>query len=710
MRCSYVCAAAFATFTTKNSTASARHKHCIGYWLSSGGGRSASFGVRAAAACSGLHAHPLRPLSLIGPRSEGEAEVWSAPLNIASMEPAPAKPPPTAASAPASSEPSSNDRIVRLDMYLDYSRTCEERMKHWTLALLLPALCAAAPSPSPQPLLVGAVHDQYGLPVAGASIDAGSLLTMTDSSGTFALNTAQAAGEITISCPYCTPVHEPFQAGEPVVAIVRRYDALTQDAPSDRDLATLPYAHVASLLALRPFTVLNDSEFPVVGANVSLFGNPSTGLIVDDGIPNYDIAAGRSTFSFFPAFSTQHVDVEEPSQAFRYGDEAGGGTFQLGSFGASGFSADAMLGGQRAARIADVGPNLSSSLSVFSAPTESSDRVDAQWNFPVGGDLVSATAIASSSREIPQTVRWINSSFDAVKLSYQRVRDTTVQAEVIVDGSGYDGSLGYNTGVSAGWSDFQADAGVETHGTVHAFADLALRRSTGYWSDPSLPSPVAGTVAQTHVDAGVDSTSKMFSGSAGVGLYAIRYNGGTGQPTALNMDVVLPSATFSYNPDPLWKASISSGESFALPSLLGVYGPPGAPSLPIGQTNVTVEKLDYGDLQRVRTEIVSVDGAMHSSGGSIAWQIAPDFSLRAWTLHMRDGALPGTVNSLWATYDNASGMRVDLVERRDMVDGAPDQHFDASLSAPLSKHLHWFVATERRLFTRYYEAGLRITP
>jgi len=81
-------------------------------------------------------------------------------------------------------------------------------------------------------------------------------------------------------------------------------------------------------------------------------------------------------------------------------------------------------------------------------------------------------------------------------------------------------------------------------------------------------------------------------------------------------------------------------------------------------------------------------------GFSLAWQAAPAISLRAWTLYFNDRTQPyealvrfgrpvqsGTPGSLWLTYENPSGLRLDGIYRADLLDALPNRHVDASLSA-----------------------------
>jgi hypothetical protein len=83
--------------------------------------------------------------------------------------------------------------------------------------------------------------------------------------------------------------------------------------------------------------------------------------------------------------------------------------------------------------------------------------------------------------------------------------------------------------------------------------------------------------------------------------------------------------------------------------------------------------------------LTSLDaGTVHSAGASVAWQIAPEIALRAWTTWFNDTTQPyetvlrfgrsapsGAPGSLWLTYENPSGFRIDTIYRSDFLDACP---------------------------------------
>ena len=194
----------------------------------------------------------------------------------------------------------------------------------------------AAPARAQAPLVVGAVRDQRGVPVAGAVVvgrqgNQTPLRTTTDRLGTFAL-AAPGVTSVLVTCRYCGPAVVAVRAGEPVVVIVDRYEALTSDAPSPSDLENLPYAAVESAGASPIYAARAErrrvSRFPFERSR-SL---PNGSLLVDDGAPNYDVVNGSSPYELVPAQYERTATIGDASNAYLYGDQAAGGTVNAGPF------------------------------------------------------------------------------------------------------------------------------------------------------------------------------------------------------------------------------------------------------------------------------------------------------------------------------------------------------------------------------------------
>ena len=80
-------------------------------------------------------------------------------------------------------------------------------------------------------------------------------------------------------------------------------------------------------MALRPFTLLQQSVDPYPGSRLSDRGlSPSGSLLVDDGAANYDVVNGSSPYELVPAQFEGSAALGDASNAYLYGDQAGGGT------------------------------------------------------------------------------------------------------------------------------------------------------------------------------------------------------------------------------------------------------------------------------------------------------------------------------------------------------------------------------------------------
>lgn len=588
------------------------------------------------------------------------------------------------------------------------------------------ALLAAAPSP----LVVGAVRDQYGAPIAGATVRAGTVTASTDAAGTFALHAA--AARITIACDYCEPLTISVQPDRAVAAIVTRYAALLQMSPSERDAAYVPYAQLPELVSLTPFTVLNNSKNLLPGPRVSDRGLSAQGsLLIDDGIPNYDIAAGESPYYTQPAYDVQSASIDDFAPAFRYGDQAGGGIV-TSSTQPSTASGIVTAGSQAAVNGSASMPDGFLNLAGSRTANDLRARAGASTGFEAGSGDLNATVLAASDDATSSGT--LRNALTAARLSYAQDGDAAVQAALYADRAGYVAQFAAPGETQGRWSDLGLNAGWHSKGTVQPFADAGYSLSSGYYDTSSAYVPdVAGIVTQTRADAGLRFTSDRASVTAGAGAFDVAYNGGaSGARTPLHAQIVLPSFDASYAFSAHWSLDAQAAGTFRLPSLLEAYGyEPEAGALDVDRVSAAQATLTYGDLRRVRlcatyaAQRVSVldSGVVHAAGVCAAWQIAPRLALRAWYLHFNDTTRaeepvlrfgpdpqPASVGSAWLTYELPGGMRVDAIYRRDLIGYVPDPHFDASLSAPLSESVRWFAATERRNGVRYVTAGLRFGP
>ncbi|MGA8575329.1 MAG: carboxypeptidase-like regulatory domain-containing protein [Candidatus Cybelea sp.] len=604
------------------------------------------------------------------------------------------------------------------------------------LWMLILAAFAASPAGAQTPLVVGSVRDQHGAAVAGAGVtgltaEGPGPASTTDAAGTFALH-GSGIVSVRITCRYCLPALVAVKPGEPIVAIVRRYDALASDSPSAADLTNLSYAHVESSVALHPFSLLAQSTTPYPGSTLSDRGLASNGsLLVDNGAPNYDIVDGESPYSFIPAFYEQGAVLRDATNAFAYGDQAGGGVVQLDPFVAGSSAEVATLGSDAIAR-GEIGTDSSSvAFGSFSNNEESRQRGDLFATVPLGAEQSFSVAGGSEQgRDYGSRASDFAGSFSFADAGFSDPRALNLSLSAVMDRGNYVASA-YQWPTSTGWSDTGFDAGIHTSGPVVVFADAAVRSSTGFYNAQSLGLPrVGASLDQMRFDAGLTATGTDYALTAGIGAFWFDYGGGTyGVSQPARTALAVPSLEARLFPNGKWSLDLQGSGSFTLPTFVEQYLYAEAMPAPVqlSRNSLQAAILRYTDGARVRLEIEGASenvsgassGKISSVGFSAVWQVAPAISLRTWTMHVNDsapnygtvlpyGAAP-TVNAVWLTYDTGAAIRADAIYRRDLLNGLPFYHFDGAISGPIGSRLRWYAGAEDRMRRTFVDAGLRFS-
>jgi hypothetical protein len=605
-------------------------------------------------------------------------------------------------------------------------------------AALLFVMLVAAPAAGQVPLVVGSVRDQRGSPVEGALVSgqtAGGrkVAATSDSAGTFVLQ-GEGIAALLITCRYCQPAVVTAEPGEPVVAIVRRYQALAEEFPSPNDLESLPYAHVESAVALRPFTLLAQSSAPYPGSRLSDRGLSSIGsLLIDDGTPAYDITNGESPYTFIPANYEQTAVVRDAGNAFAYGDQAGGGVVALDPFRAGSNAEIATIGSDTIAR-AQVGSAASGiALGSFSNNQESRQRTDLFASLPLPADQsLNVVAGTEQGRVYQFPGSSLAGSFSFSNATFNDPRALNLYISAAADRGDYTMT---EYPISSAWSDSNFAAGIHTTGAVSGFADVAVRSSTGFYDPQALPVSlprVGAMLSQTRADLGFVSGAHDYSVVGGVGVFWVNYAGGTlGVSQPAKATFVLPSITAQLFPSGKFGVKLQESDSFVLPTFVDQYQFTAGQPAPLGfeRNSMLGGAFTYTDGSRLRFSFEHADqsvngiwtGTVTSTGFSAVWQIAPAIALRAWTMHVTDtvplygGGLPyngiaPTVNAVWLTYDTGAALRVDAIYRRDLLDAAPFYHFDGAISGPIGNGLRWYAGAEDRMRRTFVDAGLRFNP
>ncbi|MBV8372660.1 MAG: carboxypeptidase regulatory-like domain-containing protein [Candidatus Eremiobacteraeota bacterium] len=602
---------------------------------------------------------------------------------------------------------------------------------------LLVGVILAGPAGAQEALVVGSVRDQHGAAVEGAEVAAtarnGSALppVVSDASGTFAIRAA-GVGSVTVTCRYCAQRTIAVMPGQPVVAIVRRFDALFADSPSPSDLANLPYAHVESSLALRPFSLLRQTTGVLPGSQLSDRGlAPANALLVDAGVPNYDVVLGTSPYDTIPAAYAQSGDITTAADAFAYGDRASSGIVSVQPFGDD--DADvALTGSDQILRLQDSSDAARLVAATFSNGSESRQRSDLQVNVPLSSaQTVSLNGGTSQDHEYGNAYSTFGDNFTFANAVFDDAQPTTdLHASFIADRGDYVAGEG-GLPLSDVWSDADFTAGVRTRGPLSAFADVSNRLSTGIYDATSYLMPrIGGTLTQNRVDAGIDLAGNAYDVAAGIGFFGVDYTGGSdGTSVPSSGHLATPSLRVALFPNEKWSAVVDASGSFTLPNLWQQYGPTGGyQGLVYDRNSLYSALLSYTDASRIRIAVEAAsqhvngftNGFVTSDGASIAWQIAPTIALRAWTMRVADttaptyanpyypAGFPSNVNAVWLTYDNFAALRVDAIYRQDVLDRAPFEHFDGDVSGPINGRLRWYAGVEDRQRTTYLDAGIRI--
>jgi hypothetical protein len=604
---------------------------------------------------------------------------------------------------------------------------------------LLPCGFLAGPASAQVALVVGSVRDQHGAAIQGARVTGllpggAPVVALTDAGGTFALR-GDGVRTVEIACRYCRTSDFAVRDGEPVVAIVRRYDALESDSPSTGDLANLPYAHVESAMALRPFTLLAQTTRAYPGSRISDRGLQSSGsLLVDAGVPNYDIVAGASPYTTIPAGYEQAGEIAGAGNAFLYGDQAGGGTVFLHPFSTGSDSQIALIGGDAIVR-AQVGSDTSAiALGSYSNPAESRQRADGFVAVPVAGDGVSLQLGGGTEqgREYSSSYSSLADTFTFADTAFADRRLANLEVNASIDRGAYVATYGA-TAANTVWSDASFDAGVHSNGPVQLFADAGTRYSTGWYGVPSSPYPPLGaTLRQSRADAGFTGGTSWVSVTGGVGMFWIDYAGGTyGSAQPYGAAFATPSLQAKLFPQSRWSVDIEGSGAFTLPTFLAQYRYSDYDTtVDFSRNSLFAGALTYTDDSRLNVSFEAATqsvrgssfGTVTSEGLSATWQVAPLVSLRAWGMHVTDTAqtyeavtppyygVGPTTGALWATYDNNGAVRLDAVYRRDLLNNAPYYHVDGDVSGPVTSALRWYAGVEDRQRVRYLDVGLRFTP
>ena len=593
-------------------------------------------------------------------------------------------------------------------------------MKRPLLLCLALFVLGAAPSP----LVVGSVRDQDGAPIAGANVNlAGSAAAVqTAADGTFALTGTGNAVEI--RCAYCRPTEAAIAADGTVTAIVLRYDAVRLEGPSRADLANLPYTHAESNVSLTPWIVLEQNGNPAIGSSlhdrsVYTYG----GLLVLDGIPDYNSADGITTYTTIPYNATTDVDVERVPQAYEYGDLANFGTFSVTTTGGTSYAA---AGSSAIGGLAVNGTN-SASVGVSSDGSGARSRGTLLLAMPISDATLGVTLASGSGDNSSQQT--LQSSFSAFRLGYERTSGADLYASITGDLGTDNYTLaeyfpGYTVPPSFyandRWSDFDGRIGIRSRAIVAPFAEVDVHTSTGWYEAPGIDEytddlvdqSTAGTIDQSRVYAGINATLPWLRANVAYGIDAVHFVDMTAYQENTDQTGHDASATLELRPTAAWDLAGSANAGYVLQNVLGYAAPGSTQTPPLMLVSSDELNLTYMDLRRVRVGLTTFGTQSQyyretSDGAFVAWQIAPTVSLRTWWLEAHPQSAPQqSVGSAWLTATTGA-LRFDVIWRRDLYNFAGNAHLDGSVSGPFGVHARWFAQTEQFAHVRMTNVGIR---
>jgi hypothetical protein len=587
---------------------------------------------------------------------------------------------------------------------------------------------AFAQAPVPSVLVVGSVRDQGGRPIA-AQVEAedvaghpvGSDRTRSDGTFSIAVN-GGAPAFVVVRCPFCAPARAPVSGEAPVIVIVRHYDRVAGDGLSARDVAALPYSEPGDVLALAPYVVPSSIGGTTV-TDVSYLGlERGRSLILDDGVPAYDLASGASALADFPSRDADDVDSFGPERAFTYGSYAGGGTNALAPQHSTTIGVNTGLEPSFLLR-AGAGPAFAGVAESQNADAVIRRRGDLGFDGDfAGGDLqanfADSAIVNDGASAAPDRNTALASISYATSSRHYRTFFSAGGASLqssFVQGGGVLGTRA---------SDLFASLRVEHPARVTvAYGALSERLTASY--DAFFAGHVADDLA--YVEASAGGARSSIDGGVSVSQIGTTRNLGLGDQQS-DAQAALVSISGRTALGRWFSLRAAASTSLRVPTLGEASAEPSPANVLDLERGATSEfGLEYADFRRLRVGGVLAhedltgfgDRDTVSLGFSAAWQIAPLLSLRVWTLHndvtqygtptIYSLMGPGPVGRcvLWTTYENSFGLRVDGIAHRDVYAGHAITNVDGDVLVPLVAKVQLSAGTYREGGLRRTSVGLR---
>ena len=543
--------------------------------------------------------------------------------------------------------------------------------------LLVPAIARA------DELVVGALRDQDGAIVAGASVTAldaqGTVLARDHSGadGTFALTSATRPAAVVIVARYADPLRIAVPAdGSPITAIVRRHRAADL-VPSAADVAALPAGTLGAVAEVAPYRIA------VPGAISDRWNDFGRGVTTVEGLPFYRLGDGGDITGLLPAHAFGAIGVTDPLQALWYGDRAGGGIVDARLFD----RADA--------------DRLTDRDAAFSAGNDPAGLVATSWDAdgmrrlvaahgsgalgPVAvdrrragrrraGDALRGRRFGAADRDATDRPRRALRPDDLERRTRCAASSTTAASPMRSSTRPVADRTRSRCG--SRWRDERSELGdVDSE---HRDGALVLGTTRGN---------AVRVTAAVAVDYGADASPRR-SGSEDESYEA----------PATNAFAVLPSLNANAALSDAWTLHAGFGDSTL-----------GTPGYALARSALGEVGLAYDDHHRLRAEVLAYAqgeaapaGLNRGFGLSLGWEIAPRLSLRAWSLRDVEGfdlseplypyGPPAAVaesarfdrDLVWLTWD--APVRVDLLLREGALEGNLRIPLDARYALTLGSY------------------------
>ncbi len=527
----------------------------------------------------------------MGPSSDGVALGTSEPGSSRSIS--------APMAAPAHAPSASTAAIAQRRISLIRTIVHHAREGFLKVALVVALFAAAAPAQADE-LVVGALRDQDGNVVAGASVSAldadGRVLARDRSAadGTFALAAPSRPAAVRVIAEDAEPLRIAVPPGDaPLAGIVRRHRSADL-VPSVADVAALPAGGLDAVGSVLPYRV----TFP--GQISDRWLARGRGVATVEGLAFYRRGDGADATGLLPSHAFGAVGVRGALDAPWYGDRAGAGVVDARLFDRE----DAVR-----ATTGDAAFTLGHDPVVVAAQSWDGDGmrrlVAARANGALGP--VSATVLALLG--------------DAPGAHYAGA-GTELHAATRT----------FDVGARFGVTSDVADAAARNDGSVaDAVFDVSARGPNAIamrarWRDER---GTQGNVATEHHDAAlVFGTTR---GNVARVIAAVALAHGDEQPYDARSHealAVLPSLALDAPLNANWSLHLGGGASTL-----------GTPGFGIARASLAEAGIAYADRRRLRAELLAFTEGDHGPAAvnrgfaaSLGWEIAPRLSLRAWSL------------------------------------------------------------------------------